>query len=238
MKVAIIGYGKMGKPIESVLEEQGEEVVLRIDHNNLDEFTCENLSKADVAIEFSRPESGFENITKCLKCGIPVVSGTTGWLDRRAEVEELSEESGVAFFYAPNFSIGVNIFFALNKWLAERMVNFDQYRPSMEEIHHLEKLDAPSGTAIKLAEDLIEALPLLQSWVNEKTDSSEVLEILSKREADVKGTHSISYASDVDCISIKHEAFSRKGFAEGAVAAARFIIGKNGVFGMKDLLQL
>lgn len=238
MRVAIIGYGKMGKTIEGILLEAGDEVVLKINEDNLGEFIEENLSNADVAIEFSSPESGYENIVKCLKSGVPVVSGTTGWLDKKPEVEKLSAESGVAFFYAPNFSIGVNIFFAMNKWLAERMSNFKQYSASMEEIHHLEKLDTPSGTAIKLAEDILSSNPDLDSWINQESDSSSILGILSKREADVKGTHSISYASDVDCISIRHEAFSRKGFAEGAVAAARFIIGKKGVFGMNDLLQL
>lgn len=238
MKVAIIGYGKMGKTIEGLLaSEPDDEVLIRIDRDNFDDFQSDTFKSCDVAIEFSRPEAAVENLKACFEAGVPVVSGTTGWLDDFDSVKSYCDKHHGAFFYAPNFSIGVNIFFALNKWLAERMVSFDVYKPQMLEIHHTEKLDSPSGTAIRLAEDILDAYPSLKEWINEESKSSDKLGILSKREEDVKGTHEISYTSDVDCIKIEHRAFSREGFAAGAIAAARFLIGKHGFFDMNDLLQ-
>lgn len=237
MRVALVGYGKMGKTIESVLlrEGSGHEVVARINEGEIDSLKD---SGADVAIEFSRPEAAVENLLACFEAGIPVVSGTTGWLEEMDKVKEAMTSSGGAFFYAPNFSIGVNVFFALNKWLAERMSNLSSYSASMEEIHHTEKLDSPSGTAIHLAEGLILKHKEYREWVEGNADSSDVLEITSKREPNVPGTHSISYSSNVDCIKIEHEAKSRLGFAEGAVQAAEFLIGKKGFYTMEDLLQL
>jgi 4-hydroxy-tetrahydrodipicolinate reductase len=237
-KIAILGYGKMGKAIEQLALDAGDEIVLRIDASNTGELRADNLKKATVAIDFSRPEAGFENIMACIEAGIPVVSGTTGWLDRYAEVERACREKEGAFFYASNFSIGVNLFFALNQQLAELMEDWSQYRPEMTEIHHTQKLDAPSGTAITLAEALVERLSRAREWRNEPTEAEGVLPIVSEREGDVKGTHEIRYRSDVDTIMIRHEARSREGFARGALQAAHWLIGKTGVFGMKDMLGL
>jgi len=228
----------MGKAIEQLALDAGDEIVLRIDASNTGELRAENLKKAEVAIDFSRPEAGFENIMACIEAGIPVVSGTTGWLDRFAEAERACWEKEGAFFYASNFSIGVNLFFALNQQLAALMEDWPQYRPEMTEIHHTQKLDAPSGTAITLAEALMERLSRAREWRNEPTEAEGVLPIVSEREGDVKGTHEIRYRSDVDTIMIRHEAHSREGFARGALQAAQWLIGKTGVFGMKDMLGL
>jgi 4-hydroxy-tetrahydrodipicolinate reductase len=228
----------MGKAIEQLAFAAGDEVVLRIDASNTEELTKDNLQKADVAIDFSQPESGFHNITFCIKAGVPVVSGTTGWLDRFGEVAELCKSEQGAFFYASNFSIGVNLFFALNRQLAQLMEDWEQYRPEMTEIHHTQKLDAPSGTAITLAEAMIEQLSRVKEWRNEETNQVGALPIISEREGDVKGTHEIRYRSEVDTITIRHEAHSREGFAKGALQAAHWVIGKQGVFGMADMLGL
>ena len=237
-KIALLGYGKMGKAIEQLALDAGDEVVLRIDADNTDELTTENIKAADVAIDFSQPAAGFHNITFCLRAGVPVVSGTTGWLGRFGEVEKLCAEQQGAFFYASNFSVGVNLFFALNRQLAELMDDWPQYQPAMTEIHHTQKLDAPSGTAITLAEAMIERLSRMSAWRNEATDDTAAIPILSEREGDVKGTHEIRYASAVDTITIRHEAHSREGFAKGALQAAHWLIGKQGVFGMTDMLGL
>ena len=237
-KIAILGYGKMGKAIEQLALDAGDEIVLRIDADNTDELTTENIKAADVAIDFSRPEAGFYNITFCLRAGVPVVSGTTGWLGRFGEVEKLCAELQGAFFYASNFSVGVNLFFALNRQLAELMDDWPQYQPAMTEVHHTQKLDAPSGTAITLAEAMIERLSRMSAWRSEATDDTTAIPILSEREGDVKGTHEIRYASAVDTITIRHEAHSREGFAKGALQAAHWLIGKQGVFGMTDMLGL
>ena len=228
----------MGKAIEQLALDAGDEVVLRIDADNTDELTTENIKAADVAIDFSQPAAGFHNITFCLRAGVPVVSGTTGWLGRFGEVEKLCAEQQGAFFYASNFSVGVNLFFALNRQLAELMDDWPQYQPAMTEIHHTQKLDAPSGTAITLAEAMIERLSRMSAWRNEATDDTAAIPILSEREGDVKGTHEIRYASAVDTITIRHEAHSREGFAKGALQAAHWLIGKQGVFGMTDMLGL
>jgi 4-hydroxy-tetrahydrodipicolinate reductase len=237
MKIALIGYGKMGREIEQVANGRGHEVVLKIDDTNINEFTPENLKKAQVAIEFSTPQSAVANILKCIEAGVPVVCGTTGWLGRFEEVKKICLEKKQALFYASNYSIGVNLFFRLNEYLAAMMKAHPEYFPSMEEIHHIHKKDAPSGTAITLAEGLINAHGGIEKWTLEGTDNRGELPIHSKREGEVPGTHIIRYTSKVDEIMISHKAYSRKGFAEGAMHAAAWLIGKKGVFGMEDLLN-
>ncbi len=237
MKIALIGYGKMGKTIERIAMARGHEVTLKIDVNNQHELTTENLRQADVAIEFTMPQSAPENYKACFKAGIPVVSGTTGWLDRKEEIlHEMKKQDGT-FFYASNFSLGVNLFFALNKKLAQLMANRPEYRPSMEEVHHTQKLDAPSGTAITLAEDIISILPGLKSWTLDEPQPGQ-MKITAIREGQVPGIHRITYESEVDHIFIEHSAKSREGFAMGAVLAAEFCPGKKGLIGMNELLNL
>lgn len=236
MKIAIIGFGKMGKTIDQLATDMGHEIILKIDKNNQEDFNEQMLQKAEVAIEFSNPESAYSNITKCIKAGIPVISGTTGWLDKKEEVETICKEQNGAFLYASNFSIGVNIFFELNAYLAKMMNQQNQYDPSMVEIHHTQKLDAPSGTAITLAEHILQLVQRKSNWVNDKSNSENQLSIISERIDKVPGTHTIQYDSNVDSIEIKHVAHSREGFARGAIQAAEWIIGKQGCFGMKDVL--
>jgi 4-hydroxy-tetrahydrodipicolinate reductase len=238
MNIALVGYGRMGKEIERIALSRGHKIVLTIDITNLDDFTPENLKKADVAIAFTIPESAVNNYFKCFDCGVPVVSGTTGWLDRWNEVVDYCNEKNSGFFYASNFSLGVNIFFELNKQLARMMKSFDQYKPEMTEVHHTRKLDSPSGTAISLAEDLIAESSQLNGWVNESSEDNEKLGIISVREGDVPGIHTIKYDSEVDFIEITHSAYSRAGFAMGAVVAAEFLAGKQGIYSMKDLMKL
>lgn len=238
MKIALLGYGKMGKAIEAIALEEGDGIVLKIDANNADNLTPEAIVKADVAIEFSRPESAFANISLCLGNGVPVVSGTTGWLDRFDEVKVLCEQKKGAFFYASNFSIGVNIFFAVNRRLAEMMGQQPAYEVRMEETHHIHKLDAPSGTAITLANDIIENMPGKKAWQDGDTSDESVVPIQSFRKGEVPGTHVIFYESSIDSIRIAHQAHSREGFARGALQAARWLAGKQGVFGMEDMLGL
>lgn len=236
MKIAIIGYGKMGKTIEQLAISKGHEIKLVIDHENIDELNTENLQNIDVAIEFSQPESAYQNILTCINSAVPVVSGTTGWLDKMEEIKRLCEQNNGAFFYASNYSIGVNIFFEINRQLAKMMNNFPDYQISMEEIHHTEKLDAPSGTAITLAKGILSNVKRKKEWVNETTREENTLAIISKRIDEVPGTHSISYESPIDTIDIKHTAHSRLGFAGGAIKAAEWIIGKKGCYGMNDML--
>ena len=236
MKIALIGYGKMGKTIEQMATEQGHEVVLKFDVDNFHEFTAENIKKADVAIEFTRPEGAADNIKKCIEAGVPVVCGTTGWLEKKAEIDALCLEKGSAFFYASNYSVGVNIFFALNKFLAKMMNEQPQYELETEEIHHTQKLDAPSGTSITLAEGIIENITRKKAWVNKASKAKSKVPIISKRIEKVPGTHTINYTSAIDDIEITHTAHSRAGFAGGAIQAAQWIIGKQGVFGMSDML--
>lgn len=238
MKIALIGYGKMGKEIEQIAIALKHEVVLKIDENNLKDLSPENLKKADVAIEFTTPKSAVNNILKCFDANVPVVVGTTGWLDKLEEVKKLCLEKNQAFFYASNFSIGVNLFFKLNEYLAAMMKAHTEYLPAMEEIHHIHKKDAPSGTGITLAEGVIKNHGGLDKWVLGEKGKPGELPINSKREGEVPGTHIVSYTSKVDEIKISHEAYNRKGFAEGAVHAAIWLIGKKGVFGMKDMLNL
>lgn len=236
MKIAIIGYGKMGKTIEELVKKTGDEVPLIVEEKNKAVLASKEFSEMDVAIEFTRPESAFENIIACFKAGVPVVSGTTAWLDQyEAAVAECNALNG-AFFYASNYSIGVNIFFALNRYLASLMDQQEQYKVLLEEIHHTSKLDAPSGTAITLAEGIIENMKRKKSWVNDESFEEEELAILSKRIDPTPGTHSVTYDSLVDTIQIQHVAHTREGFAKGALAAARWLVGKKGVYGMSDLL--
>jgi 4-hydroxy-tetrahydrodipicolinate reductase len=238
MKIALIGYGKMGQTIEQLAIAAGHQVVLKIDKDNTDALTEENLRKADVAIEFSQPGTAFDNITFCFKAGIPVVSGTTAWLDQFEEAVEVCKKEEGAFFYASNFSIGVNIFFSLSEYLAKMMDPYAQYEVSMEEIHHTQKLDAPSGTAVTLAEGIIKELNRKSKWQSEGADNESVIPIYSKRIDKVPGTHHVKYHSDIDEIEIVHTAKSREGFARGALSAAEWLVGKKGVFGMKDMLGI
>lgn len=236
MKIAIVGYGKMGKTIDRIARECGHEISQIIDPKEGSGIQNLQLGLSDVAIEFTQPESAYQNIHYCVSNRIPIVSGTTGWLDKKAEIEALSQEKQSAFFYASNFSIGVNLFFKLNKTLAQMMQAHSNYQVSMEEIHHTEKKDAPSGTAITLAEGLIDAYDSKNHWVNHEAEKPDELSIISKRIPQVPGTHSVLYKSAIDDIEIRHTAHSREGFARGAVLAAEWLIGKVGVFGMEDML--
>ena len=238
MNIGLIGYGQMGKEIEKIAIERGHTISLIIDKDNIADLNAENLAKVDVAIEFSRPDSAFDNYMKCFEAATPVVSGTTGWLDRADEVKEVCEKNGAAFLYASNFSLGVNLFFALNKHLAKLMSQFDEYNVSMNEIHHTRKLDAPSGTAITLAEGVMDSYKNLSSWKNDKDVAENELAITSERIGDVPGTHEIFYDSHIDNITIRHEAKNRKGFALGAVLAAEYLNGKKGIHSMEDVLNL
>jgi len=232
MKIALLGYGKMGKAIEKIALERGHEIVLRKTASN----SFEGLSAADVAIDFSIPDAAVRNISECLQTNIPIVSGTTGWLANYSEVVKLCEEKNGAFIYGSNFSLGVNIFFELNEYLAKIMSKFTQYKVSMEEIHHTQKLDAPSGTAISLAKDIIENSDY-SSWALNNAKEDEIL-IDAKRIENVPGTHTVFYNSNVDSIEIKHTAHNREGFALGSVLAAEWLVGKTGIFTMKDVLNI
>ncbi|MBL0183495.1 MAG: 4-hydroxy-tetrahydrodipicolinate reductase [Chitinophagaceae bacterium] len=238
MKIALIGYGKMGKTIEQVALKRGHTVNLKIDIDTIDSFTKENLNQCDVAIEFTGPHSAKENILKCLDAGTPVVSGSTGWLENIAEVEGLCKEKNGSFLYASNFSVGVNIFFEVNKKLAQLMKGQNDYDVTLEEIHHTQKKDAPSGTAITLAQQVLHEIPRKTNWVNEASTNAEDLVILSKREDPAPGTHSVKYSSAIDDIEIIHTAHNRQGFAQGAVLAAEFLYGKKGIYNMKDVLKI
>lgn len=238
MKIALIGYGKMGKAIEEIALKKGHEVILKIDQPNLDEFTKEHLSKADAAIEFTSPHSAFENVKKCLDFGVPVICGSTGWTDQLEVLKTYCADNNGAFIYSSNYSIGVNIFFELNRKLAELMSAHNEYEVILEETHHTQKKDAPSGTAISLAEQVLELVKRKKQWVNDLSDNPEDLEIISQRVDPAPGTHSIKYASIIDDIEIIHTAHSRTGFASGAVLAAEFLKDKKGCFTMKDVLNL
>ena len=233
MKIALVGYGKMGKIIHQIALKRGHDVVATLDETP----TLEKLNNPDVVIEFSSPESAFGNIKFCLENKIPVVSGTTGWLEKKPEVEKIALENETGFLYGSNFSLGVNLFFALNEKLAEMMAPFqNDYSCQLEEIHHIHKLDAPSGTAISIAEGIFKHSDF-KSWKLDETQGSE-LGITAIREGEVPGTHSVFYRSEVDEIEIKHTAFNRNGFAVGAVIAAEWLPGKIGNFGMKQVLGL
>ena len=232
MKIALVGYGKMGKIIDEISQSRGHEVVARLKETP----NRESLKDADVVIEFSNPEAAFENIKVCLENKIPVICGTTGWLDKKPEIERIAVEQNSAFLYGSNFSLGVNLFFAINEKLAKLMNNVKEYTCQLEDIHHIHKKDAPSGTAISIAEGIIENSKY-EAWKLDETKDKE-LGIFAIREDEVPGTHSVFYSSEVDEIEIKHTAFNRNGFALGAVIAAEWIVGKQGVFSMKDVLGL
>lgn len=233
MKIALLGYGKMGKVIERIALERGHEIVLKKDESN----TYDGLENADVAIDFSVPTAAVDNISTCLSANVPVVSGTTGWLDRYDEMVRLCEAKNGTFLYGSNFSLGVNLFFELNEYLAKMMARFaDVYKVSMEEIHHTQKLDSPSGTAISLAKGIIQHSDY-ESWTEDQAENNQI-HIEAKRIENIPGTHSVFYNSDVDFIEIKHVAHNREGFALGAVLAAEWIQDKKGVFSMKDVLDL
>ena len=231
MKVAIIGYGKMGHEIEKVLAERGHNVVLTIDINNTEEMmVAENLRKADVAIEFTSPATAYDNIRRCIEAGVPVLSGSTGWTERKAEIDELCRQKGGAFFYSSNYSLGVNVMFRLNRWLAKVMAELPQYNVKIEETHHIHKLDAPSGTAATLAAEMNEASQGRLSVAKE--------EIISYREGEVPGIHTITYDSEEDTLTVSHSAKSRRGLALGAVLAAEWLVGRSGVYSMDDFLAI
>lgn len=236
MNIALVGYGKMGRAIEQIALQRGHEISLKIATTNKHELNDENLKTVDVVIEFTRPEAAQENVLTCLRAGVPVVCGTTGWNEGLAKAKLTAVEHSVSFLQASNFSVGVNIFFELNKFLANMMNEQEAYEVVMEETHHTQKKDAPSGTAITLAEQIIENLKRKQHWTNEATDEPSSFPIIAHRIENVPGTHSVKYTSSIDDIEIIHTAHNREGFARGAVLAAEFIAGKQGIFTMKDVL--
>ncbi len=238
MKIALLGYGKMGKTIEQLAIADNQQVVLKIDKNNTQDLNLRNLQKADVAIEFSRPEHAFNNVKACIEAGVPIVSGTTGWLDKMEQAKQLCQEKNGGFFYASNFSIGVYLFSVINQQLATMMNEQKEYQVQMEEIHHTQKLDAPSGTAITLAKGILAQLDRKTDWVLGTEATADQLPIEAKRIDKVPGTHSIEWTSPIDTIRLEHIAHSREGFAKGALAAAAWMVGKKGNFGMSDLLGL
>jgi 4-hydroxy-tetrahydrodipicolinate reductase len=238
MKLALIGYGKMGKTIEKIALSEGHEIVLIINKSNQKELTTENLKKADVAIEFSTPQTVVENIKLCFKAGTPVVVGTTSWNEHKKKLEEICLNGGNAMLVASNFSLGVNLFFALNSKLAALMNNYPEYKLSLTEIHHTAKLDAPSGTAITLAEEIISKHHRYKEWENKSETAESILPIESIRTPEIPGTHEVKYTSLEDIIEIKHTALNREGFAKGALLAAQWLIGKKGIYSMQDVLKV
>jgi 4-hydroxy-tetrahydrodipicolinate reductase len=238
IRIALIGYGKMGKAIEEIALQRGHEIVLKIDEINTADYNKENLSKADVAIEFTGPHSAYDNVKKAIDWQTPIVCGSTGWTERLDELKKYCKEKSGSFIYASNFSIGVNIFFELNKKLASLMLPHSNYRVTLEEIHHTQKKDAPSGTAITLAEQVMEQIASKKKWVNTESKDPGELSIISKRIDPAAGTHSVKYSSPIDDIEIIHTAHNRMGFAAGAVLAAEFLKDKKGYFSMKDVLNL
>lgn len=238
MRIALIGYGKMGKAIEEVAIQRGHEIVIKIDQPNLHEFTKENMVQADIAIEFTSPKTAYDNVKICIEFGVPIVCGSTGWAERLDEMKKICAGNNGSFIYSSNYSVGVNIFFEVNKKLAALMAPLADYEVILEETHHTQKKDAPSGTAITLAEQILEQVKRKKQWVNELSDHPEDLEIISQRVDPATGTHSVKYSSVIDNIEIIHTAHNRKGFATGAVLAAEFIKGKKGFFTMKEVLSL
>jgi 4-hydroxy-tetrahydrodipicolinate reductase len=246
MKIALLGYGKMGKIIEKIALDRKHEIVLKIDQDNLEELTTENLQNADVAIEFSTPNTALANITLCLNAGVPVVVGTTGWHDSLSDIKQRCEQESLSFIYGTNFSVGVNIFFHVNKMLATIMNGYAYYDVQVEEIHHTQKLDSPSGTAITIAEGIIKNITAKKDWVNvltaeglEATDNIKAEELLieSYRIDSVPGTHTVIYDSEIDAIEFKHTAHNRNGFALGAVMAAEWIQNKKGFYSVEDMFD-
>jgi 4-hydroxy-tetrahydrodipicolinate reductase len=237
MRIVLIGYGKMGKEIERIAIDRGHQIVSKIDIENPDDLISLTNKEVDVAIEFSNPVSALSNIMKCIEKQIPIVCGTTGWLEKKAEVEKATQSFDSTFFYASNYSIGVNLFFKLNKQLAKLMQPHAGYDIYTNEIHHIEKKDSPSGTAISIAEGIMSQYPNKNKWVNNEIPGADEIAIWSQRESTKPGTHTVKYISKVDQIEVTHEAFSREGFALGAVIAAEWILGKKGVLGMDDMLK-
>ncbi|OWY21122.1 4-hydroxy-tetrahydrodipicolinate reductase [Sphingobacteriales bacterium UPWRP_1] len=241
MNIALIGYGKMGKTIEQVIAEEYAgscQIVLRVDSQNCHTLDIPTLQKADVAIEFTTPTAAAHNLLLCMEAGVPVVCGTTGWLNRFDEIRQMCLHKGGALVYASNFSVGVNLFFELNRLLAQLMRPYPQYHPQIEETHHVQKKDAPSGTAVTLAEAVVSESLKLQKWVTHSNIEPDELPVISHRIEDVKGTHIVRYQSAIDTIEISHTAHSRRGFAQGAVMAATWVVGKKGIFTMRDVLQM
>ncbi len=237
LNIALIGYGKMGKIIEKVAKDRGHHIALTISSKNREDFIPSSLEKIDVAIEFTTPHSAAANLLFLAKHGIPAVSGTTGWLDKYKEISTAFQNTKTGFLYASNFSIGVNVLFALNKQLAKLMAQHSEYEVSMQEAHHITKKDAPSGTAVTLAGQIMENIERKKSWsISENEVDNIFIEVI--REKDVKGMHEISYSSDIDTITLKHEAHSREGFALGAVLAAEYIRDKKGIYTMSDVLAI
>jgi len=237
MKIALLGYGKMGKAVEEIALQNGHTVCVVINSKNKYDLTKKTLQNTDVAIEFTNPDDAVKNILLCFDAGVPVVCGTTGWLDKIEEVKKVCLEKDAAFIYSSNFSIGVNIFFEVNKKLA-RLMSKQTYDVTIEETHHTQKKDAPSGTAITLAEQVLAELPLKKGWVNKATNDNQQLSVISHRIDPAAGIHTIKYSSVIDDIEIIHTAHSRKGFASGALLAAEFIKNRKGIFSMKDVLGI
>ena len=238
MKIVLIGYGKMGKAIEEIALSKGHEIILKINDENLADLNTTNLEQCDVAIEFTNPESAIGNMKNCIDAGVPVVCGSTGWVAKQAEIIKYCKDKNGTLLYSSNFSIGVNIFFELNKKLAELMSHQKEYTVSIEEIHHTQKKDAPSGTAISLAQQIIDKRDDTGNWVLNSIPTAKEINITSKRIDPAPGTHHVKYTSEIDDIEIIHTAHSRKGFAAGALTAAEFVFGKNGVFTMSDVLKI
>lgn len=237
MKIALIGYGKMGKTIERIAKERGHEIVCIIDVDNRDDFKSEAFKSAQVAIEFTAPQVATDNYRAAWQAGVPVVSGTTGWHEQFSEIKQEIDDNGYTLFWASNFSLGVNIFMEINRYLAKIMDHYPDYNISMREVHHTQKLDAPSGTAITLADDIIKNVARKTNWVKEDETKPEELAIHSIREGEVPGIHTIRYENSIDSIEISHEAKSREGLALGAVMAAEFTLDKKGLLGMNDMLK-
>lgn len=237
MKAAIIGYGKMGHEIERILEARGHEVVLKIDADNSQDLNAENLANVDVAIEFTTPQTAYSNIRTCLEAGVAVVSGTTGWTERLGELQQLCETLNGSFIYSSNYSIGVNIAFRVNRYLASLMNRFPEYGISIDETHHVHKKDAPSGTAISLADDIAERVERKSGWTMDPDGDEENILIRSFREGEVPGIHTVKYESDDDVLTLKHELKGRRALASGAVTAAEFVSARKGVFTIDDLFE-
>jgi 4-hydroxy-tetrahydrodipicolinate reductase len=238
MNIALIGYGKMGHAIEQIAAKRGHNVVLRISSANKHEMDATHLKQADVAIEFTNPAAAKENVLQCLSAGVSTVCGTTGWNEQLPEAEAAANKNNVAFLHASNFSIGVNIFFEINKSLASLMNGHTEYTPSIEETHHTQKKDAPSGTAITLAEQIIQNIGNKKRWLLSDANEKDAIPIIAHRIENMPGTHKITYSSSIDDIDIIHTAHNRDGFALGAVLAAEYIAGKQGIFSMKDVLGI
>ena len=237
MKIAIIGYGKMGKEIEAIALERGHEIIAKLTSKDKD-FSSDVIKEADACIEFTRPESAVENLKKCFEAGVPVVTGTTGWYDQFENIKNECQKFKGGLFYATNFSIGVNLFFAINRYMGQLFNNYPEYKVSMEEIHHTQKLDAPSGTAITTAENILDNYSLKDGWTLLPEQKDSAIPIEAKRIENVPGTHTVTFESDIDKVEISHEAKSRKGFALGSVLAAEFMKEKSGIYTMKDLLGI